>query len=149
MRCPMCGERETKVISTRTIKNGSEIRRRRECTQCEERFTTYERVKLDIRVVKKDGTREKFQREKLKNGISRSCEKRPVSEEEIEEIVDKIEVKLREMKGNEIESAKIGELVMKELKDLDKVSYIRFASVYKSFEDASSFEEEVKTLKGS
>ncbi len=149
MRCPICGERETKVISTRTIKNGSEIRRRRECTQCEERFTTYERVKLEIRVVKKDGTREKFQREKLKNGISRSCEKRPVSEEEIEEIVDKIEVKLREMKGNEIESAKIGELVMKELKDLDKVSYIRFASVYKSFEDASSFEEEVKTLKGS
>ena len=149
MRCPMCGERETKVISTRTIKKGSEIRRRRECTQCEERFTTYERVKLDIRVVKKDGTREKFQREKLKNGISRSCEKRPVSEEEIEEIVDKIEVRLREMKGNEIESAKIGELVMKELKELDKVSYIRFASVYKSFEDASSFEEEVKTLKGS
>lgn len=148
MKCPMCGEQETKVISTRTIKNGSEIRRRRECTQCNERFTTYERVKLNVRVIKKDETREKFQREKLKNGISRSCEKRPVSEDQIEEIVDKIEVKLREMKGNEIESAKIGELVMNELKELDKVSYIRFASVYKSFEDASSFEEEVKTLKG-
>ncbi len=143
MKCPMCSERETRVISTRSI------RRRRECSNCNERFTTYERVKLDVRVTKKDGKREKFQRGKLKKGIERACEKREISERQIEGIVDRIEVKLRKMKKNEVQSSKIGELVMEELKSLDKVAYIRFASVYKSFEDANSFEKEVKTLKDS
>jgi transcriptional repressor NrdR len=147
MHCPYCKHTETNVLDTRPA-NGSAIRRRRECDECDKRFTTYERVELgDLSVVKKDGAREMFDRQKLIRGILRACEKRPVKIERIHQTADEIELALRQSDKTEIPSRKIGELVMTKLKDLDEVAYVRFASVYRSFRDASQFAEEVAKLK--
>ncbi len=145
MKCPTCSS-ETRVLESRDISDSTAIRRRRECKDCEHRFTTYERPELSVRVVKKDGTREEFDQDKLKKGIMKSCEKRPVSNEDVEELIRNVVKKIRRKGINEIDSTEIGNLVMEELKDLDKVAYIRFASVYKSF-DLESLEKEIKTIK--
>ena len=144
MRCPYCFHEGTKVVDKRDV--DAATRRRRECDKCKKRFTSYERPEIQLTVVKKDGTKEAFDKEKLKTGILKACEKRPVSEEDIEEAADEIEARLRKL-GTEIESRKIGELVMRKLLRLDKVAYVRFASVYRSFEDVKAFEKEVKLLK--
>jgi len=148
MKCPFCKSEETKVIDKRETSDGIS-RRRRECENCDKRFTTYERVEQpELIVVKKDGRREKFDREKLVTGIRKACEKRPVSTEKIDIIVNSIEEKLRaEAEGKEVKSGLIGELVMRALKKLDKVAYIRFASVYRDFKDIEQFNEEIKRLK--
>ncbi len=146
MECPYCNNKETKVTDSRDTGTYT-IRRRRECLKCNRRFTTYEYIELTpIYVKKKDGRLEKFDRSKIKNGISKALEKRPVSHEKIEEILDKIEEKIRRNGSEEIESKTIGEYVMEALKETDHVAYIRFASVYRSFADIESFEEEIKNL---
>lgn len=147
MQCPYCNSNETQVIDKRETKNYLVTRRRRECLRCKKRFTTYERVEIDLIVIKKDSRREKFDREKLKKGILRACEKRPISREKIEKIIEEIESELKRLKTNGIKSSIIGERVMKKLKSLDKVAYIRFASVYREFKDVKDFEKEVKELK--
>ena len=145
MRCPFCLSDESKVVDKRD--SGENIRRRRECLKCKKRFTTYENIEeAKIFVVKKDGRREPFSREKLRSGITKACEKRPVSQEKIDNAVSEIEQKLKE-KGKEIPSKFIGELVMKKLKQLDKVAYIRFASVYHEFKDINDFKRELKEIK--
>ena len=147
MKCPYCGYDETQVIDTRETENLEVTRRRRECAKCSKRFTTYERVEeADIIVVKKDGRRERFERQKLLNGILKACEKRPISLEKIEKLVDEIESDLRKRDSVEVESKVIGELAIKKLKNLDKVAYIRFASVYREFKDLDMFEEELEKL---
>lgn len=147
MRCPFCFKDESKVVDSRETPDLSEIRRRRECLNCEKRFTTYERVEsADIMLVKKDGKREAFSRDKLKSGIVRACEKRPVSQEKIEKALNEIEIKLRKMDG-EVPTKVIGELIMRKLKSLDKVAYIRFASVYRDFSDVGDFEKELVLIK--
>ena len=146
MQCPYCSHQETKVVDKRETDSLEVTRRRRECLKCEKRFTTYERVEIDLRVIKKDGRRESFDREKVKAGMLKACEKRPVSTESIDAAIDKIEAALRGRASAEIKSSVIGELVSKELQKLDKVAYIRFASVYKDFEDIESFAVEVKQL---
>ena len=146
MKCPYCHHIETKVTDSRDT-GVFTIRRRRECLDCGKRFTTYEYVEMQpLYVVKKDGRREKFDRNKIKNGILKAIEKRPVNHEQVEEILDKIEEKIRRNGSEEINSKDIGEYVMDSLKELDHVAYIRFASVYRSFTDVSSFEEEIKNL---
>ena len=146
MKCPYCSHIETKVTDSRDT-GVFTIRRRRECLDCGKRFTTYEYVEMQpLYVVKKDGRREKFERNKIKNGIQKAIEKRPVSHEQLEEIVDKIEEKIRRNGFEEINSKDIGEYVMDILKELDHVAYIRFASVYRRFTDVSSFEKEIKNL---
>ena len=147
MKCPYCGNTETDVIDSRDAGDLAAVRRRRECSKCEKRFTTYERVEsVELIVIKKDGRREPFNREKLMAGIVRACEKRPVSHEKIEEAVEEIEMELRKKDTTEISSKVIGELVMKKLKRLDKVAYIRFASVYREFADVEDFGKELKGL---
>lgn len=146
MNCPYCNHIETKVTDSRETGNYS-IRRRRECLKCNRRFTTYEYIEMTpIYVIKKDGRREKFERNKIKNGLLKALEKRPISHEKIEEILDTIEEKIRRYGKEEIESKTIGEYVMDALKETDHVAYIRFASVYRSFTDVTSFEKEVKDL---
>jgi transcriptional repressor NrdR len=149
MRCPYCSSEELKVVDKRNSEEKS-IWRRRECLKCGKRFTTYERIEsVELIVIKKDGKgRERFDRSKLKNGILKACEKRPVTNESIEKMVDEIESELRSSDGIEIPSKRIGELVMRKLKKVDKVAYIRFASVYREFEDLDSFQEELKKLSG-
>ena len=147
MKCPFCGNSETKVLDKRETEDLEVTRRRRECLKCKKRFTTYERTEtIDLFVVKKDSRRENFTREKLKNGILKACEKRPISMEKIEQTVDSIEAELKAKKKKEIQSKEIGELIMRKLKKLDKVAYIRFASVYREFQDLSSFKEELSKL---
>ena len=147
MRCPFCNYSELKVIDKRAASNDS-IRRRRECLKCNKRFTTYERPEIiDLRVVKKSGERQLFNRNKILQGILKACEKRPVSIEQIEQAVKDIESELHKDDVKEVHSKVIGELVMEKLKKLDKVAYVRFASVYKDFEDVKSFEEIVKNLR--
>ncbi|HLC48405.1 MAG TPA: transcriptional regulator NrdR [Candidatus Norongarragalinales archaeon] len=147
MRCPYCGHMETKVLDSRDAEDLAVTRRRRECEKCEKRFTTYERVEfLDLVVRKKDGKTEPFDRKKIESGIVKACEKRPVSREKIEETVDEIERDIRKKEGTEISSIEIGEMVIEKLKKLDKVAYIRFASVYREFADLNEFESEVKKL---
>ena len=146
MQCPYCLRNETKVVDKRDGDNFA-TRRRRQCIKCGKRFTTYERLgNVDLSVIKKDGRRELFSREKLKNGFIKACEKRPVSVEKIEQVVDEIEKELRNKESTEIKGTVIGEIVMKKLKKLDKVAYIRFASVYREFTDLSDFQKELKTL---
>lgn len=146
MECPYCHHLETKVTDSRDT-GAYSIRRRRECLKCGKRFTTYEHIEMTpIYVVKKDGRREKFDRNKIKNGVIKALEKRPVGHEKIEEMLDAIEEKIRRTGKEEIETKTIGEYVMKKLKETDHVAYIRFASVYRSFTDVSSFEEEIKNL---
>ena len=147
MKCPYCNYEETQVIDTRETENLEATRRRRECLKCNKRFTTYERVEeADIIVVKKDGRRERFERKKLLDGILKACEKRDISLEKIERLVDEVESDLRKRDSVEVNSKVIGEIVMKKLKTLDKIAYIRFASVYKEFEDIEKFEEELEKL---
>ena len=146
MECPYCHNIETKVTDSRDT-GALSIRRRRECLKCGKRFTTYEHIEMQpIYVIKKDGRREKFERQKIRHGIEKACEKRPVNHEKIEELIEKIEEKTRRSGKEEIESKQIGEYVMEVLKETDHVAYIRFASVYRSFADISSFEEEIKNL---
>ncbi|MFP4118569.1 MAG: transcriptional regulator NrdR [Candidatus Woesearchaeota archaeon] len=146
MICPYCSQQETKVLETRET-SPNETRRRRECLSCAKRFTTYERIELKpILVVKKDGKREQFDREKIMKGLMRSCEKRPVSMLQMEKLADEVEYKIRSLGNQEVKSTKIGTLTMNRLKKLDKISYIRFASVYRDFTDIRSFEEEVAKL---
>ena len=151
MRCPKCGGNKSSVVDSRQAEDGNTIRRRRECEECQHRFTTYERVEeRTLVVVKKDGTREQFSRDKIFNGIIRSAQKRPVSSDEIEEIVNRIEQKVRSQSDNEINSEYIGSLVMDELAELDEITYVRFASVYWSFKDVGELESLLKQItKGS
>lgn len=147
MICPFCAHDVTKVVDKREGDSGKTTRRRRECTKCGRRFTTFERVEtLDLLVIKKDGRRESFDRLKLRSGIIKACEKRPVSASEIEKIIDAIEADLRKTGVNEVSSKKIGELVSRRLKKLDQVAYIRFASVYRQFADVGDFERELAKL---
>ena len=147
MKCPYCGSTETEVVETRDSEDLETIRRRRNCIKCEKRFTTYERVEnVNLVVIKKDGRREQFNRDKLKNGIIRSCEKTTVSVEDIEKIVTEIERELRGADSVEVESKKIGQMVATKLKRIDKIAYIRFSSVFKRFVDIEDFEKEVKKL---
>ena len=147
MRCPFCREDHDKVVDSRSSGEGAIIRRRRECLRCGRRFTTYERVEtLPVRVVKKDGSREEFDRQKILNGIIRACEKRPVPSEAIEQAVAEIENEIYTHYDKEVTSRYIGQLVMKKLRDLDKVAYVRFASVYREFKDVSEFVEEVRPM---
>ena len=151
MKCPYCAYEENQVLDSRDSEDLSSVRRRRECLKCGKRFTTYERVEMvDLFIIKKDGRREQFERNKLLVGIQRACEKRPISIDTIEDTVDEIEQNLRKRKTTEIPSKVIGEIVTRRLKAIDKVAYIRFASVYRAFEDVESFEKEVQNLlKGS
>lgn len=145
MRCPYCSSEESKVIDKRESGDTDVTRRRRECLKCSKRFTTYERIEsVDLTVVKKDGRREQFDRQKLIKGILKACEKRPVSRESIEKLVDHVEKKLRSLRTTEVKSEQIGKLVMERLKKLDEVAYVRFASVYRRFEDATEFINEIK-----
>ena len=147
MKCPFCSNAENKVIDSRISKDGKAIRRRRECLGCQKRFTTYEFVE-DIlpMIVKKDGRREPFDRMKIRNGVMKACEKRPISMESMEKIVENVEQACQEFQGEEIPAAVIGEKVMDELKTLDGVAYVRFASVYRQFRDVGEFMTELKDL---
>lgn len=148
VRCPFCYEADSRVIDSRSCEDGSSIRRRRECIACKRRFTSYERVEeRPLLVVKKNGTREQFDRDKLLNGIGRACEKRPVSIEAIEHMVSQIEAELRDKNEREISSMIIGEMVMDKLRDLDEVAYVRFASVYRQFTDLNSFINTIDQMK--
>ena len=147
MKCPFCNYADTKVIDSRLGKEGNNIRRRRECIQCERRFTTYERVEEILPlVVKKDGRRQPFERLKVIAGIQRACEKRPVSIATIEKIVDQIERQLQESGDREVDSSRIGKAVMDALHDIDEVAYVRFASVYRQFKDLNEFMAELKDI---
>ena len=149
MKCPFCGFEESKVIDSRPTDEGERIRRRRECLSCAKRFTTYEMIEsLPIIVIKKDKSRETFNREKLRNGMLTACEKRPVSIETIERAIDDIEVSIQNSLDREVSSTRIGELVMDRLKNLDEVAYVRFASVYRQFKDINTFMDELAKLLG-
>ena len=149
MRCTFCDNEDTKVIDSRPIDDGKAIRRRRECEKCGKRFTTYEKVETTIiMIIKKDGSRQAFDRDKLMNGIIKACEKRPVALADIEGVVDSIERGLNNMMEKEVKSTFLGELVMEQLKDLDEVAYVRFASVYRSFKDVNTFIKEIEALVG-
>ena len=147
MKCPFCGHPESKVVDSRESEEAQSIRRRRECLSCERRFTTYERVdEIPYMVIKKDGRREKFDRQKVLAGLLRACEKRPVGTNRLEEIVNEIEVKVADSPDREIPSTQVGEILMARLRDLDKVAYVRFASVYLDFKDVKEFMNELKDL---
>ena len=147
MKCPFCGFLESKVIDSRPAEEGSTIRRRRECLACQKRFTTYEIIEhLPLVVVKRDGSRQTFDRVKLINGMVRACEKRPVSLAQLEKIADEIEQELQSALEREISTVDIGEMVMRRIKEVDEVAYVRFASVYRSFKDINAFMEELTKL---
>ena len=147
MKCPFCGYEESKVIDSSPTDEGERIRRRRECIKCSKRFTTYEIIEsVPIIVVKKDKSRESFDRAKLFNGLLRACEKRPVSIDTIEKMVDEIELTLQNSLDREVSSERIGELVMEKLKKIDEVAYVRFASVYRQFKDINTFMNELNKL---
>ncbi|MGI5935365.1 MAG: transcriptional regulator NrdR [Oscillospiraceae bacterium] len=149
MKCPFCGYSESKVVDSRPADEGATIRRRRECLSCQKRFTTYEIMeRLPLVVIKRDGSRQTFDKMKLLNGMLRACEKRPVPIQEIENIANEIEQELQNSLEREITSTKIGELVMKRLKNVDEVAYVRFASVYRQFKDINTFMEELNKLLG-
>ena len=149
MKCPFCGCEESKVIDSRPTDEGERIRRRRECTGCQKRFTTYEKIEeIPITVVKRDGAREPFDSNKILSGIKKACEKRPVSLAAQHELVEDVTRELFNSLDQEVTTIQIGELVMKRLKDLDEVAYVRFASVYRSFKDINTFMEELKTMLG-
>ncbi len=147
MKCPYCDNQDTKVIDSRHTEEGHAIRRRRECDKCNKRFTTYEKVEeMILMVVKKDGSREAFDRNKILSGIVKACEKRPVSMAAIEHVVDDIERGVNNMMEKEVQSSFIGELIMEQLKELDEVAYVRFASVYRQFTDVNTFVKEIEKL---
>jgi transcriptional repressor NrdR len=147
MKCPYCGNLGDKVVDSRESKDGDAIRRRRECLSCNRRFTSYERIdEIPYMVVKKDGRRERFERQKLVGGLLKACEKRPVSMPALEAIADKIEARLQDSPEREISTDKIGATVMQALKQLDKVAFVRFASVYRNFRDLDEFKDELNAL---
>lgn len=147
MRCPFCGHLEDKVVDSRESKEGDSIRRRRECLVCNRRFTSYERIdEIPYMVVKKDGRREIFERNKIMAGLLRACEKRPISAAQLESIVDAVEKEVQDSSDRELATSEIGKIIMRRLKELDKVAYVRFASVYLEFEDVSEFMNELKYL---
>ena len=147
MKCPFCSHPEDKVVDSRESKEGQSIRRRRECLNCQRRFTTYERVdEIPYMVIKKDGSREKFDRQKILAGLLRACEKRPVSMNQLQSIVDEVELLVVDAPEREVPSRDIGELLMRRLRELDKVAYVRFASVYLDFKDVREFMDELKEL---
>ena len=147
MKCPYCGEVDSKVIDSRPTEDGERIRRRRECLNCKKRFTTYEVVEtVPLMVIKKDKSREVFDRQKLLNGMLRACQKRPVSYQQLDEAVERIEQQLLNSYDREVLSMKIGDLAMQELKKIDEVAYVRFASVYRQFSDVNTFMEELKDM---
>ncbi len=147
MHCPFCGATDTKVIDSRLVSEGNHVRRRRECVSCLERFTTYESAELVMpRIIKTDGVREPFNEDKLIAGLNKALEKRPVGIEKVEEAVSRIKASLRATGEREVESRIVGEQVMKELRDLDEVAFVRFASVYRSFKDLNEFREEIDRL---
>ena len=147
MTCPFCGHREDRVIDSRESKEGDVIRRRRECLKCERRFTTYERSdEIPYMVVKRDGRREKFDRQKILEGLLKACEKRPVPMAKLAQVVDHVESQLADSAEREMSTVAIGELLMKELRSLDKIAYVRFASVYRDFQDIEAFLAELKDL---
>jgi transcriptional repressor NrdR len=149
MKCPFCGHLEDKVIDSRLSQDGNATRRRRECIACSKRFTTYERVEETLPlVVKKDGTRVAFDRSKILSGLRKACEKRPVSIEDMEKAIDRLETKLMEAGEREVPSSVIGQAVMEELRGLDEVAYVRFASVYREFRDINEFMKELRELLG-
>jgi transcriptional repressor NrdR len=145
MRCPFCEAKDTKVIDSRLLKEGLSVRRRRKCDECNRRFTTYETIEIQMpMVVKLDGRREEFKRDKIRSGVEKACQKRPVPTEQIERIVDNIEKKVLDVTDKEINSKDIGNFVMQFLRNLDPVAYIRFASVYRKFQDVEEFVHEIK-----
>ncbi|HBG29509.1 transcriptional regulator NrdR [Candidatus Macondimonas diazotrophica] len=147
MHCPFCGAADTRVVDSRLAEDGTQVRRRRECPTCGERFTTFERAELVLpRVVKRDGTREPFNEDKLRSGLLRALEKRPVGAEAVEAAVSRILRRIRATGDREVATGRIGEWVMDELRELDQVAYVRFASVYRSFQDVNAFREEVERL---
>ncbi len=147
MRCPFCSADETKVIDSRLASDGFSVRRRRECLSCGERFTTFETAELVMpRVIKSDGSREPFNEDKLRSGIQRALEKRPVSTEQIEKAINRIKQQMRATGEREVRGSEIGEWVMDSLRDLDQVAYVRFASVYRSFQDVDAFRKEIERL---
>ncbi|MBE6063213.1 MAG: transcriptional repressor NrdR [Clostridium butyricum] len=147
MKCPFCGFEESKVVDSRSTEDNSTIRRRRECLKCNKRYTTYEKIEdFPILVIKKDMTRENFNKEKIINGLIIACQKRPVSRKQIEDIAYEIEKKISNSMLTEIPSKDIGEMVMEKLKEVDEISYVRFASVYRQFKDINTFLEEIKNL---
>jgi transcriptional repressor NrdR len=147
MKCPFCGHLQDKVVDSRESKEGDAIRRRRQCLECKRRFTSYERIdEIPYMVVKKDGRRERFDRQKVLAGVLKACEKRPVSMIQLEAIADKAEVMVQDSSEREVTTTSLGELIMGELKNLDKVAYVRFASVYLDFKDVQEFMSELKEL---
>jgi transcriptional repressor NrdR len=147
MKCPFCNHLEDKVVDSRETKEGDTIRRRRECLGCERRFTTYERIdEVPYMVIKKDGRREKFDRQKVLGGLLKACEKRPVSMGKLSEMVNRVESKVSDSPDREISTIDIGEYLMDNLRDLDKIAYVRFASVYRDFQDEQAFFNELKNL---
>ena len=147
MKCPFCGSPDSKVVDKRETEGDVVTRRRRECLKCGKRYTTYERLEtLSLTIVKKDKTREQFDRVKIINGLFKACEKRPVPREAIEKAADEIEADLKALEATEVESKKVGEIAIKKLKKLDKIAYIRFASVYKEFKDLDEFDKELQKL---
>ncbi len=147
MICPFCGHRHDKVVDSRESKEGDVIRRRRQCLSCDRRFTTYERIdEVPYMVIKKDGRREKFDRQKILAGLLKACEKRPVGMTKLAEIADEVEARLMESPEREISTTEIGELVMERLRSLDKIAYVRFASVYRNFQDEEAFFSELRNL---
>ena len=147
MKCPFCGHLHDKVVDSRESKEGDAIRRRRQCLECKRRFTSYERIdEIPYMVVKKDGRRERFDRQKVLSGVLKACEKRPVSMVQLESIADKAEVLVQDSSEREVTTTALGELIMNELKNLDKVAYVRFASVYLDFKDVQEFMSELKDL---
>jgi transcriptional repressor NrdR len=147
MTCPFCGYKQDRVIDSRESKEGDAIRRRRQCLECERRFTTYERIdEIPYMVIKKDGRREKFDRQKVLSGLLKACEKRPVPMARLADIVNEVEARLAETADRELSTTKIGEMLMVKLSALDKIAYVRFASVYRDFQDVEAFLAELKTL---
>ncbi len=148
MRCPFCFEQETKVIDSRLVGDGEQVRRRRECLGCKDRFTSYESAELTVpRIIKRDATRVRFDEDKLRRGLLKSLEKRPVSMEQVEAAICRIKRRLQSCGEREMASRQLGEWIMNELQELDDVAYVRFASVYRSFQDVSAFEQEIEKLR--
>ena len=147
MKCPFCNHLEDKVVDSRETKEGDTIRRRRECLSCERRFTTYERIdEVPYMVIKKDGRREKFDRQKVLGGLLKACEKRPVSMARLSDLVNRVESRVSDSPDREISTTEIGELLMESLREMDKIAYVRFASVYRDFQDEEAFFNELKNL---
>ena len=149
MKCPNCSKEDSKVVDSRSIHGGDSIRRRRECNECKYRYTTYEYILVNpVKVIKKSGDREEYDRSKLEKSFNIACKKRPIPEEKIQQAIHSIEEKISNISNIEIEAYQIGELVMEELKDIDKVAFIRFASVYRQFKDIGEFQAQIEDLKG-